>query len=64
MKEYEEGFTRDVILDTVDEEKCDPIGISTRGLTGLGRVVLGSVADHVIRHATCPIITIHPHKAL
>lgn len=36
--------------------------LGTHGRGGLGRFLLGSVADHLIRHAPCPLL-IHPAKA-
>lgn len=56
------GFPREIILDVAKTEQCDLIIMATRGRSGLGRVVLGSVADYVIRHADCPVLTIHPKK--
>jgi nucleotide-binding universal stress UspA family protein len=41
-------------------EHVDLIVISTHGYTGLKHVFLGSVAERVIRHATCPVLTIRP----
>jgi len=38
--------------------KTDVIVISTHGHTGLKRVILGSTADRVVRHATCPVLTV------
>jgi len=38
---------------------CDLIVISTHGLSGIHRVVLGSVADHVVRHADVPALLSH-----
>ena len=57
-----EGSTPDVILDTANSEKCDLIVMATHGRSGIGRVIIGSVADHVIRHATCPVLVVHPKK--
>ena len=34
--------------------------IGTRGRGGLRRAVLGSVSDHVVRHAPCPVVTCRP----
>jgi nucleotide-binding universal stress UspA family protein len=34
------------------------IVLGTRGLGGLRRAVLGSVSDHVVRNAPCPVLTI------
>lgn len=32
--------------------------VGSRGLGGLKRAVLGSVSDHVIRHAPCPVLVV------
>jgi universal stress protein A len=40
------------------EAGVDLVVISTHGRTGLGRLVAGSVAEHVIRHAPCPVLTL------
>lgn len=37
---------------------ADVIVLGTRGHGGLRRAVLGSVSDHVVRHAPCPVLTI------
>jgi nucleotide-binding universal stress UspA family protein len=44
-----------VAAETVD---ADLILITTRGETGLRRVLLGSTAEHVMRHAKCPVVSI------
>jgi nucleotide-binding universal stress UspA family protein len=36
------------------------IAIATHGRSGPGRVVIGSVADHVVRHCGIPILLIRP----
>lgn len=38
--------------------KADLIVIATRGNTGLKHVLLGSTAERVVRHATCPIFVV------
>jgi nucleotide-binding universal stress UspA family protein len=38
------------------------IVIGTHGRTGLSRVLLGSVAELVVRHAPCPVLTVRPHN--
>ena len=38
----------------------DLIVMGTRGRTGLRRAVLGSVAESVVRHATCPVVCVKP----
>jgi nucleotide-binding universal stress UspA family protein len=48
----------------VETARCEPglglIVIGTHGRTGLSRVLLGSVAELVVRHAPCPVLTIRP----
>ena len=39
-------------------EDADLIVISTHGRTGLGHILIGSVAEHVVRHAHCPVLVI------
>jgi nucleotide-binding universal stress UspA family protein len=36
------------------------IVMGTHGRTGLDRLLLGSVAERVVRHAPCPVVTVHP----
>jgi universal stress protein A len=42
------------------ELKMDLIVISTQGRTGLQHVLLGSTAARVVRHASCPVLTVRP----
>ncbi len=44
------------ILQAARETGCDLIVMGTRGRTGLGRLALGSVAEMVLRKATCPVL--------
>jgi nucleotide-binding universal stress UspA family protein len=46
------------ILDVVREEGSDLVVVGTHGRSGVGRVALGSVADRVLRQATCPVVTV------
>jgi len=49
------------IVETAQNDAaCDLIVIGTRGRTGLARVLLGSVAELVIRHAPCSVLAVHP----
>lgn len=51
------------VLDVCKNENADLIVITTHGRSGLGRVIVGSVADHVIRHAGIPVMVIRPKHA-
>jgi nucleotide-binding universal stress UspA family protein len=46
------------ILRLAAEVGCDLIVLGTHGRTGLGRVLLGSVAEQVLRRAPCPVLTV------
>jgi len=46
------------IIDAAKRLPADLIVMGTRGLTGLAHVVLGSVADRVLREASCPVLTV------
>jgi len=46
------------IVNTADHEKVDLIVIATRGQTGLKRLVVGSVAEKVVRLSTRPVLSI------
>jgi len=46
------------IVEVAAEEEADLIVIATHGRTGLPRVLLGSVAETVIRRADCPVLTV------
>ena len=46
-----EGQLGDAIVDTAAAQGCDLIIMATHGRSGLGRAVLGSVADHVVRNS-------------
>jgi nucleotide-binding universal stress UspA family protein len=38
----------------------DVIVLGTHGRTGIRHALLGSIAERVVRHARCPVLTIHP----
>lgn len=57
-----EGKARDAIIDTARKEKADLIIIATNERKGLGRVLLGSIADHVVRNASCPVLVVKGDK--
>lgn len=46
------------IAEFAKNHKSDLVVLSTHGLTGLQHVVFGSVAENVVRHASCPVFTV------
>ena len=56
-----EGLPGDRIVEESQARKCDVVIMSTHGRSGLRRTVLGSVADHVLRHLDgVPVLLVHP----
>ncbi len=56
-----EGAPADTIIALAKEEGVDLIVMSSHGRTGLGRLLLGSVAEVVTRRAECPVLIVKPH---
>jgi nucleotide-binding universal stress UspA family protein len=54
-----QGETWRTILDTVAEVGAELIVMGTHGRRGLPRALLGSVAEKIVRTATCPVLTVH-----
>ncbi len=49
------------IVEAAGRLHADLIVMGTRGLTGLKHVLLGSVAERVLRTAPCPVLTVKAH---
>lgn len=52
------GVTAPTLLSTVANFSAGLIVMTTHGRSGVGRVVLGSVADHIVRHGEVPVLLI------
>lgn len=48
------------IVRVAHEERCDIVVLATHGRTGLNHVMVGSIAERVVRTAACPVLTIRP----
>jgi len=49
------------ILEVARDRKCDLLVMGTHGRTGVRRLLMGSVAEQVVRLAMCPVLTLnHP----
>ena len=46
------------IIDTAKEKAADVIVMGTHGRTGLAHVIMGSVAENVVRRSPCPVLTV------
>ena len=54
------GSPAEKILAFIEKEKIDMIIMGAHGRTGLDRMIFGSVANKVVKSASCPVLTVHP----
>ena len=57
------GYPAEEILAAAKEHHVDMIVMGTHGRTGIDRIIFGSVAEKVVKSATCPVLTVNPHEA-
>ncbi len=53
-----EGNPARAILEAARDNRCDLIVMGTHGRTGLNRLLMGSVAEEVLRRASCPVVSV------
>jgi len=53
-----EGDAGDAITAAADAEGADLIVVGSHGRSTVGRFLLGSVSDHVVHHASCPVLVV------
>ncbi|HTU19051.1 MAG TPA: universal stress protein [Gemmataceae bacterium] len=53
-----EGIPAAEILRVAQESPCDLIVMGIHGRTGLARLLMGSVAEQVVRKAVCPVLIV------
>jgi nucleotide-binding universal stress UspA family protein len=51
-----------VIVDFAEKENVSMIVIGTHGRSGFSHLLMGSVAEPVVRHAHCPVVTVRQSK--
>ena len=56
------GIPYNEIVQYAETSGSDMIVMGSRGRTGLSHLLLGSVAEHVVRKATCPVLTVKGYK--
>jgi nucleotide-binding universal stress UspA family protein len=59
-----DGDARDAILQAARAVHADLIVIGTHGRRGLSRVLLGSVAEDILRRAPCPVLAVRTETQL
>jgi universal stress protein A len=50
------------IIEVAESEQVDLIVMATAGRTGFSHLVMGSIAERVVRTAACPVLTIRPQE--
>lgn len=56
------GVPAQEVVRAAEEERVDLIVLGTHGRGAIGRLLLGSVADRVIRTALCPVVTVRERR--
>jgi nucleotide-binding universal stress UspA family protein len=62
--EVRRGSPASAICRFAADEHCDLVVMLTHGRTGLTRIIMGSVAEEVLRHAPCPVLLLRPGTAV
>ena len=55
-----EGDPAESIVAAAESEGADIIVVGSHGRAALGRALIGSVSDQVVRHAPCPVMVVRP----
>jgi nucleotide-binding universal stress UspA family protein len=58
-----DGDAAHAILEAVNEAGADTVSMATHGYHGFKRLVLGSVADRVLRHSPVPVLLVRPPES-
>jgi nucleotide-binding universal stress UspA family protein len=59
-----EGAIWEVMSKLIEQKEIDLVVLGTRGRTGFGKTLLGSVAEQILRQSPCPVLTVGPHVNL
>ncbi len=58
--QIDEGSIEECLEVAIEKNKTDLVVIGTRGRTGLGKLLMGSVAEEIFRTVSCPVLTVGP----
>jgi len=57
-----EGSIHSCLNEAIEKSSADLVVMGTHGRTGLGKLLLGSVAEEIFRTVPCPVLTVGPHS--
>jgi universal stress protein A len=57
-----QGDPGEAIVDAARAEQADLIVVGSHGRGVVSRFLIGSVSDHVVRHASVPVLVVRPHR--
>lgn len=57
------GSPVEAIIGYATDQKIDLVVIATHGRTGLSHVLLGSVAERIVRESPCPVLTVRSDRS-
>jgi nucleotide-binding universal stress UspA family protein len=57
----QEGSPRPLIVEAALELRCQLIVMGTHGRSGLAQLLMGSVAEYVVRYSKVPVLTVRKH---
>src|SRR3954451_23112977 len=56
--EVRQGVVTNLLLQVIEQHKADLVVLGTRGAKGLGPMVVGTVAEQLVRLAPCPVMAV------
>ena len=60
----ERGDARSTIVETAESQHCDLVVVGSHGRTGFRKLLLGSVAAHVVAHSACDVLVVKHAEAV
>jgi nucleotide-binding universal stress UspA family protein len=57
-----DGDPGDMIVSAAEAEHADMVIVGSHGRGAVGRLFIGSVSEHVVRHAPCPVLVVRPRE--
>jgi nucleotide-binding universal stress UspA family protein len=59
----DQGSIQSCLNAAIEKNNTDLVVIGTRGRTGLGKLIMGSIAEEIFRTVSCPVLTVGPYSS-